>query len=635
MASLLTTAVSDTGGCNSSSRASSNARRAVYGGDRLGRSQGAGQGGLARGLELLRHWGRSVVFACVAIIAPRGYSELTVRSTPAPRGLDEMDMTSNKAEPTTTGFAKLWRPNARLRPLNGSNSTAPPSQSSQQRSATGEVTGAARKILAAWQHSAFRGWTVSGKRVDRARVVHELLVRLLETGVSVHGLILAADDVACAQWSQLLASNDRTPGKWDTRTADALLAEEGRLPSHYVVIADELEMYSSSDLAAAIKGVRGILGLCGSPRGLSGALQLQKHIGRALDMTITDLVLDFHPLAEGRKDVVDQVRDDDMDEVRERLVTVKDPENPFHDYLAKIQKVALLNAEEEVELAKRIEAGLYAEHILAGCANRGWKLPYAQRRDLDWICRDGKTAKNQFLEANLRLVVSLARRYSARMELMDAIQEGNLGLIRAVEKYDYAKGYKFSTYATWWIRQSIERAIADKTYLIRLPVHVYESDAPILSEWKRRLRQLDNSAAAEIATALNLSITDVELVLRRHQRPFSLEAMVEQGFDFVDPDADTVIDERLAFRSLQDKVRSVLVTLSEREAGVIRLRFGLADGVPRTLDEIGSVYGVTRERVRQIESKSMSKLRHWSRSQGLRDYVRGTIDEDLIAEGIL
>lgn len=566
--------------------------------------------------------------------AARGYSELTtVRSAAAQSDLDEIDMRSEKSVPTTTkGIAKLWRPNARLRPQNGSNASALPSQGTQQRRATGEVTGAARYVLAAWQRSEFRGWTISEKRIDRARVVQALLVHLVEAGVPVHGVILAADDVACDQWNRLLASNDRTPGNWEARTADALLADEGRLPSHYVVIADELETYLSSDLAAAIKGVRGILGLCGSPRGLSGAPQLQKHIGRSLDMTITDMVLDFHPLAEDRKDLVDQVWDDDIDEVRERLVTVKDPENPYHDYLAKIQKVALLNAEEEVDLAKRIEAGLYAKQVLVDCGDKGWKLPSASRRNLQRVCRDGMRAKEQFLLANLRLVVSLARRYSARMELMDAIQEGNLGLIRAVEKYDYAKGYKFSTYATWWIRQSIERAIADQTYLIRLPVHVFESDAPILTEWRRQTREQPHPAAAEIAASLNLPLTTVEMVLSRHQRPYSLEEMIEQAFDVIEPDAHKSIHEQIFFRSLPDQVQSVLMTLSEREAGVVRLRFGLADGVCRTLDEIGSVYGLTRERIRQIESKSLSKLRQWSRWKVLRDYVEGNINQDLLAD---
>jgi RNA polymerase primary sigma factor len=239
---------------------------------------------------------------------------------------------------------------------------------------------------------------------------------------------------------------------------------------------------------------------------------------------------------------------------------------------------------------------------------------------MHWIARDGERARGHFLAANLRLVVSLAKRYSGRIEIMDAIQEGNLGLIRAVDKFDYTKGNKFSTYATWWIRQSITRAIADQANLIRIPVHLVESDNPVIAERRRRVREHESTAAADIASALDLNLSDVELAMARHQQPLSLEVLAELGVDMAEPD-ECVIDQQVIFTSLQDQLQSVLESLKERESGVVRLRFGLDDDVPRTLDEIGQVYGVTRERIRQIESKTMTKLRHPTRSQVLLDYL--------------
>jgi DNA-directed RNA polymerase sigma subunit (sigma70/sigma32) len=290
-----------------------------------------------------------------------------------------------------------------------------------------------------------------------------------------------ADDFARDQWSRLLERDGQLPEGWAILTHDALLADGGRARSDCVVVADELEAYLTADLVAALTGARAILGLCASPRGLSNARHLRKYIGRALDHSQPSTPLDLYPLTVERKPDADGRDQEDPTDPREQLLADNDPQDLLGSYLTAIQKCSLLNAEEEVELAKRIEAGLYATQLMGELADRGEKLPAAQRCDIAWICRDGDRAKNDFIEANLRLVYHVARRYSSRMEIMDAIQEGNLGLIRAVEKFDYKKGYKFSTYATWWIRQAITRAIADQTYLIRIPVHLFESDIPVLT----------------------------------------------------------------------------------------------------------------------------------------------------------
>ncbi|WP_375485543.1 RNA polymerase sigma factor [uncultured Mycobacterium sp.] len=297
-------------------------------------------------------------------------------------------------------------------------------------------------------------------------------------------------------------------------------------------------------------------------------------------------------------------------------------------YLKQIGKVALLNAEEEVELAKRIEAGLYASQLLAEMAERGEKLPAAQRRDMMWICRDGDRAKNHLLEANLRLVVSLAKRYTGRgMAFLDLIQEGNLGLIRAVEKFDYTKGYKFSTYATWWIRQAITRAMADQARTIRIPVHMVEVINKLGRIQRELLQDLGREPTPEeLAKEMDITPEKVLEIQQYAREPISLDQTIgdegdSQLGDFIEDSEAVVAVDAVSFTLLQDQLQSVLETLSEREAGVVRLRFGLTDGQPRTLDEIGQVYGVTRERIRQIESKTMSKLRHPSRSQVLRDYL--------------
>ncbi len=297
-------------------------------------------------------------------------------------------------------------------------------------------------------------------------------------------------------------------------------------------------------------------------------------------------------------------------------------------YLKQIGKVALLNAEEEVELAKRIEAGLYAAERVRKVEETTEKLSPQLRRDLRWIVRDGERAKNHLLEANLRLVVSLAKRYTGRgMAFLDLIQEGNLGLIRAVEKFDYTKGYKFSTYATWWIRQAITRAMADQARTIRIPVHMVEVINKLGRIQRELLQDLGREPTPEeLAKEMDITPEKVLEIQQYAREPISLDQTIgdegdSQLGDFIEDSEAVVAVDAVSFTLLQDQLQSVLATLSEREAGVVRLRFGLTDGQPRTLDEIGQVYGVTRERIRQIESKTMSKLRHPSRSQVLRDYL--------------
>ncbi len=297
-------------------------------------------------------------------------------------------------------------------------------------------------------------------------------------------------------------------------------------------------------------------------------------------------------------------------------------------YLKQIGKVALLNAEEEVDLAKRIEAGLYSAERMRQCEEAGERLPNQMRRDLRWIKRDGERAKNHLLEANLRLVVSLAKRYTGRgMAFLDLIQEGNLGLIRAVEKFDYTKGYKFSTYATWWIRQAITRAMADQARTIRIPVHMVEVINKLGRIQRELLQDLGREPTPEeLAKEMDITPDKVLEIQQYAREPISLDQTIgdegdSQLGDFIEDSEAVVAVDAVSFTLLQDQLQAVLQTLSEREAGVVRLRFGLTDGQPRTLDEIGQVYGVTRERIRQIESKTMSKLRHPSRSQVLRDYL--------------
>jgi RNA polymerase primary sigma factor len=315
---------------------------------------------------------------------------------------------------------------------------------------------------------------------------------------------------------------------------------------------------------------------------------------------------------------------DDDDAPAQQVVTAGATADPVKDYLKQIGKVALLNAEQEVDLAKRIEAGLFAEERL----NAGTTLEPKTRRELEWIAGDGRRAKNHLLEANLRLVVSLAKRYTGRgMLFLDLIQEGNLGLIRAVEKFDYTKGYKFSTYATWWIRQAITRAMADQARTIRIPVHMVEVINKLARVQRQMLQDLGREPTPEeLAKELDMTPEKVVEVQKYGREPISLHTPLGEDGDseFGDliEDSEAVVPaDAVSFTLLQEQLHQVLDTLSEREAGVVSMRFGLTDGQPKTLDEIGKVYGVTRERIRQIESKTMSKLRHPSRSQVLRDYL--------------
>ncbi|MFT3831823.1 MAG: RNA polymerase sigma factor [Micropruina sp.] len=315
---------------------------------------------------------------------------------------------------------------------------------------------------------------------------------------------------------------------------------------------------------------------------------------------------------------------DDADEPEQQVLVAGATADPVKDYLKQIGKVALLNAEQEVTLAKRIEAGLFAEESI----NTGRSIAASDVDDYEWISVDGRRAKNHLLEANLRLVVSLAKRYTGRgMLFLDLIQEGNLGLIRAVEKFDYTKGYKFSTYATWWIKQAITRAMADQARTIRIPVHMVEVINKLARVQRQMLQDLGREPTPEeLAKELDMTPEKVVEVQKYGREPISLHTPLGEDGDseFGDliEDSEAVVPaEAVNFTLLQEQLHDVLDTLSEREAGVVSMRFGLTDGQPKTLDEIGKVYGVTRERIRQIESKTMSKLRHPSRSQVLRDYL--------------
>ena len=326
------------------------------------------------------------------------------------------------------------------------------------------------------------------------------------------------------------------------------------------------------------------------------------------------------------------VRDDDDDDnltpsgnPKRRVIAAGATADPVKDYLKQIGRVNLLNAEQEVDLSERIEAGLYAQHLLDTESD---KMYFKRRRELKWAANDGKRAKDHLLEANLRLVVSLAKRYTGRgMLFLDLIQEGNLGLIRAVEKFDWKKGFKFSTYATWWIRQAITRAMADQARTIRVPVHMVEVINKLSRVQRQMLQDLGREPTPdELARELDMPVEKVQEVQKYGREPISLHTPLGEDGDseFGDliEDTDAIApSDAVAFSLLQEQFKQVLETLSPREAGVIKMRYGLEDGQPKTLDDIGRVYGVTRERIRQIESKTMSKLRHPSRSQTLRDFL--------------
>ncbi len=323
--------------------------------------------------------------------------------------------------------------------------------------------------------------------------------------------------------------------------------------------------------------------------------------------------------------IVLSMKDDDEVPVYSSTITGATAD-PVKDYLKQIGKVPLLNAAEEVELAMRIEAGLFAEEKLGQMSDKEKRTQLG--RELAWVAKDGQRAKNHLLGANLRLVVSLAKRYTGRgMQFLDLIQEGNLGLIRAVEKFDYTKGFKFSTYATWWIRQAITRAMADQARTIRIPVHMVEVINKLARVQRQMLQDLGREPTPEeLSRELDMTPEKVIEVQKYGREPISLHTPLGEDGDseFGDLIEDTeavVPADAVGFTMLQKQLESLLDSLSEREAGVIRMRFGLGDGMPKTLDQIGDTFGVTRERIRQIESKTMAKLRHPSRSQALRDYL--------------
>ena len=310
---------------------------------------------------------------------------------------------------------------------------------------------------------------------------------------------------------------------------------------------------------------------------------------------------------------------------KRRVIAAGATADPVKDYLKQIGRVSLLNAEQEVDLSERIEAGLYAQHLL-DTESEG--MEFKRKRELKWAAADGKKAKDHLLEANLRLVVSLAKRYTGRgMLFLDLIQEGNLGLIRAVEKFDWKKGFKFSTYATWWIRQAITRAIADQARTIRIPVHMVETINKLVRVQRQLLQDLGRDPTPEeIGAEMDMSADRVREIQKISQEPVSLETPIgeeedSQLGDFIEDSQAIVPPDAASFSMLQEQLTQVLDSLADRERKVIELRFGLVDGHPRTLEEVGREFGVTRERIRQIESKTLAKLRHPSRSGKLKDYI--------------
>jgi RNA polymerase primary sigma factor len=389
---------------------------------------------------------------------------------------------------------------------------------------------------------------------------------------------------------------------------------------------------AETEQAAAATSVNGSAPVATDSDGvdMKAAAKIEQEAEEDLEVALRDLKEEEKDGKGKKKDGPEVLVLSDTDETDEPVQTVTvagATADPVKDYLKQIGKVPLLNAEQEVVLAKRIEAGLFAEERLAD-EKFVKKLKGDQEYELEQLVRIGQRAKNHLLEANLRLVVSLAKRYTGRgMLFLDLIQEGNLGLIRAVEKFDYKKGYKFSTYATWWIRQAITRAMADQARTIRIPVHMVEVINKLARVQRQMLQDLGREPTPEeLALELDMTPEKIVEVQKYGREPISLHTPLGEDGDseFGDliEDSEAIVPaDAVSFTLLQEQLDQVLVTLSDREAGVVRMRFGLTDGQPKTLDEIGKVYGVTRERIRQIESKTMSKLRHPSRSQVLRDYL--------------
>ncbi|MGI8536802.1 MAG: RNA polymerase sigma factor, partial [Mycobacteriales bacterium] len=439
-------------------------------------------------------------------------------------------------------------------------------------------------------------------------------VQLLDTPV---------DDV-----EELRSGDDAETGRraWPGDLVRIYLREIGRVP--LLTAEDEVELAKSIEAGLfAEEKLRGAPGF-----GLRRVRADDLVADGAADVPPAELAADGTAVVEGEAAEDEGFvysESDDADEPAQQVMQAGATADPVKDYLKQIGKVPLLTAELEVELAQRIEAGLFAaEKVRQADAGEAPKLSAALRRDLDWLVLDGGKAKRHLLEANLRLVVSIAKRYLGRgMLFLDLIQEGNLGLIRAVEKFDYTKGYKFSTYATWWIRQAITRAMADQARTIRIPVHMVEQINKLTRVQREMLQELGREPTPEeLAKELDMTPEKVVEIQGYAREPVSLETTIGDDQDsslgdFIE-DADAPIAaEVVSYGLMQEQLGEVLRTLTDREAAVVKMRFGLVDGQPRTLDEIGREFGLTRERIRQIESKTLSKLRHPSRSQKLRDYL--------------
>ena len=479
--------------------------------------------------------------------------------------------------------------------------------------------------------------TISPEQVRRAsddaavepRHLKALLAHLSAQGISVH--ISAESTRALAAASPRSATTAKTAKKAPAKTAstkpDAAKTAAKKAPAKTAATAS----MEATDAAAAKKAParRGTAKkAAASPVAADVAAGIgpdgQKVLPDIPDEEFEKDVKVDPTIKEDEKQAFTVSAADETDEPEQQVMVAGATADPVKDYLKQIGKVPLLNAEMEVELAKRIEAGLFSEEKLG----KGGKISAKILDELEWISEDGRRAKNHLLEANLRLVVSLAKRYTGRgMLFLDLIQEGNLGLIRAVEKFDYTKGYKFSTYATWWIRQAITRAMADQARTIRIPVHMVEVINKLARVQRQMLQDLGREPTPEeLAKELDMTPEKVVEVQKYGREPISLHTPLGEDGDseFGDliEDSEAIVPaDAVSFTLLQEQLHAVLDTLSEREAGVVSMRFGLTDGQPKTLDEIGKVYGVTRERIRQIESKTMSKLRHPSRSQVLRDYL--------------
>jgi RNA polymerase primary sigma factor len=491
----------------------------------------------------------------------------------------------------------------------------------------------------------------AGGQVTSAQVAHTLesaevnatQAKKILRGLVDAGITVVVDGSASTRRPKVAAARAATPASKATTAKAAPARKAAPAPKQAAAEGADAPAEAAKKAAparkAAAKAVPAKKAAPGKP-GEPGAATAEGEIDpEELAAVVEDVVIEEPPavVAAAAADAASSATDGDFewdDEESEALKQARrDAEltasaDSVRAYLKQIGKVPLLNAEQEVELAKRIEAGLYAAERLRACDEGEEKLERNFERDLRWIGRDGERAKNHLLEANLRLVVSLAKRYTGRgMAFLDLIQEGNLGLIRAVEKFDYTKGYKFSTYATWWIRQAITRAMADQARTIRIPVHMVEVINKLGRIQRELLQDLGREPTPEeLAKEMDITPEKVLEIQQYAREPISLDQTIgdegdSQLGDFIEDSEAVVAVDAVSFSLLQDQLQQVLQTLSEREAGVVRLRFGLTDGQPRTLDEIGQVYGVTRERIRQIESKTMSKLRHPSRSQVLRDYL--------------